>query len=106
MWEVPKTPKLGLEHMKSIPEMSFDALSREMKRFQEGLSDEMEVGIFANGAGLPLHVENVRMSGQMVIFHGVDGEGRQARIIQHYTQVSVQMVAVKKLQAEARRIGF
>lgn len=95
-----------LPEIKSIPEMSFDSLAKEIKRFQDALPNDMEVGIFANSVGLPLHVESVRKSGQMVVFDGVDGEGRQARIIQHYTQVSVQMVAVKKLEAEARRIGF
>jgi hypothetical protein len=92
--------------IKSIPEQAFEDLIEEIRRFQETLSDETEVGIFANGAGLPLHVESVRMANLMVVFDGVDGEGRQARIIQHYTQVSVQMVAVNKLQDEPRRIGF
>jgi hypothetical protein len=95
-----------LPEIKSIPEMSFDSLAKEIDRFQMLLPADMEVGIFANGAGLPLHVETVRMSGQMVVFDGVDGEGRQARIIQHYTQVGVQMVGVNKLEAKARRIGF
>jgi hypothetical protein len=36
----------------------------------------------------------------------VDEQDRQARIIQHYTQIRVQMVAVKKLGQQATRIGF
>lgn len=100
---IPRIPNIEI---KSVPEYAFEALTKEIKRFQKGLSADMEVGIAANGAGLTIHVESVRMSGQMVVFDGVDGEGRQARLIQHYTQVSVQMIAVNKLQAEARRIGF
>lgn len=46
------------------------------------------------------------MANLMVVFDGVDGEGRQALIIQHYTQVRVPMIAVNKLQAEAKSIGF
>jgi hypothetical protein len=97
---------LSVPQVKSIPVRSFRSLINEIKRFQACLSSETEVGIFANGAGLPLHVESVRRSGQMLIFEGVDSNGRQARIIQHYTQVSIQVVAVTKLQQEARRIGF
>jgi hypothetical protein len=79
---------------------------RELALFQEGLSEETEVGIFANGASIPMHVESVRLSNQLVVFNGVDGEGRPACIIQHYTQISVQMIAVRKLENEPRRIGF
>lgn len=106
MGVMPGLPRIPNIEIKSVPEYAFEALTKEIKRFQKGLSDEMEVGIIANGAGAPIHVESVRMSGQMVVFDGVDGEGRQARIIQHYTQVSVQMIAVNKLAEEARRIGF
>ena len=97
---------LSVRQVKSIPVKSFNSLVDEIKRFQEGLSSETEVGIFANGAGLPLHVESIRMSGQILIFDGVDSDSRHARIIQHYTQVSIQIVALNKLQPEARRIGF
>jgi hypothetical protein len=97
---------LSVPEVKSIPVKSFKSLVDELKRFQKGLSGEDEVGIFANGAGLPLHVETVRSSGQMVVFSGVDSSARRACIIQHYTQVSIQIVALKKLEPEPRRIGF
>lgn len=101
-----KVPKMNLPEIKSIPEYAYEALVREIERFQEALSDEMEVGIVANGAGLTIHVESLRFSGQMIVFSGVNSEGLQARLIQHYTQANVQMVAVKKLADEPRRIGF
>jgi hypothetical protein len=97
---------LSVPEVKSIPVKSFKSLVEELKRFQKGLSSEDEVGIFASGAGLPLHVEAIRNSGQMVIFSGVDSNARRACIIQHYTQVSIQIVALNKLQPVARRIGF
>ena len=95
-----------IPEIKSIPEHAFDALVAEMKRFESRLSDETELGIVANGAGLTIHVETLRFSGQMVVFDGVDGDGRASRLIQHYTQVNVQMVAVAKQQEQPRRIGF
>lgn len=98
---LPSTP-----YIKSIPESAFEALVEEMRHFQNALADDRELGIVANGAGLTLHVEQLRYSGQMIVFDGVDSEGRVASLIQHYTQVNVQMVAVEKLKAEANRIGF
>lgn len=91
---------------KSIPEMAFDSMKDEIASFQRGLSDEDEVGVVANGAGLIIHVRYVRLSGQMFVFDGVDGDQREARLIQHYTQVNVQMIAVKKLEDAPQRIGF
>lgn len=32
----------------------------------------------------------------MIVFTGTDSEDREARLIQHYTQINVQMIAVKK----------
>lgn len=42
----------------------------------------------------------------MFVFSGFDNFGRTARLIQHFTQVNVQMVAVDKLNETASRIGF
>lgn len=108
-FQMPKMPRLttsDLPEIKSIPEYAFDALVKEMRRFQDRLNDDVEVGIVANGAGLVIHVNSLRFSSQMIVFDGTDGEGRDARLIQHYTQVNVQMIAVPKLEDEPRRIGF
>lgn len=100
-------PPIGRKlHIPSVPEVAFEQLLKAMEDFQSNLSAEMEVGIVANGAGLILHVETVGRKGHMVAFNGTDSEGRVSALIQHYTQVNVQMVAVPKLDASARRIGF
>ena len=103
MPHIPKFTMPEIPEMKSIPEHAFDALVEEMRRFQNKLQDDVEVGIVANGAGLVIHVNSLRFSSQMIVF---DSEGRDARLIQHYTQVNVQMIAVPKLEEEPRRIGF
>ncbi|MCD2324757.1 hypothetical protein LQ953_12100 [Sphingomonas sp. IC-56] len=100
-FSIPEVPRL-----KSIPEHAFDALVLEIDRFQQRLTGEQEVGVVANGAGLIIHVGQLRFSGQMIVFDGVDGDGREARLIQHYTQANVQMIAVQKLADQPRRIGF
>lgn len=98
---IPKIPEI-----KSISEYAFDALVEEMSRFQSALADDVEVGIITNGAGQVIHVRQIRMRGQVVVFDGTDSDGRDARLIQHYTQVNVHMVAAKKLEAKPYRIGF
>ena len=42
----------------------------------------------------------------MIMFMGEHPDGRTFELIQHYSQVSVLMIAVKKISAEPRRIGF
>ncbi len=101
---LPSLPKL--EPIKSVPELAFSALAGQMDRFQDGLTADTEVGVIANGAGLILHVERVTYAGQMIVFSGTDSEGRRSTLIQHYSQINVQMIAVPKLNEEARRIGF
>mgnify|MGYP001319733274 CR=1 FL=1 len=99
-------PSFDLPKLKSIPEHSYDALVEEMERFQRTLGEGEEMGIVANGGGLVIHVEAVRYSGQMIVFSGVDPNGNDARLVQHYTQTNVQMISVSKLEDEPRRIGF
>lgn len=106
--EMPRLEPLmtSLPEIKTPPEAALEALLEQIKEFQEGLPDDMEVGIIANGGVLTLHVESIIPNWQIISFDGSDSEGRRARLIQHYTQINVQMVAVPKLTDEARRIGF
>lgn len=95
-----------IEMPKPIPEQAYEALIRQLRKFQKGLSEEMELGIVVGGAGGLIHVDSVRFGGHVIAFCGVDAEGREARLIQHYSQLNVLMVAVPKLALQPRRIGF
>lgn len=99
-------PTFKIPEVKAVFQYAFDALVSEMKHFQAALSDEMELGILANGGGLVIHVESLRCSGQMFVFDGVNSDGHASRLIQHFSQANVQMIAVPKLQEQPRRIGF
>ncbi|HWU80366.1 MAG TPA: hypothetical protein VN158_09920 [Caulobacter sp.] len=99
-------PTFNMPEIKPAFEYAFDALVAEMKKFQARLSDDFELGIVANGAGLIIHVESLRFSGQMFVFDGVNANGETSRLIQHFTQANIQMIAVPKLQDKPRRIGF
>lgn len=70
------------------------------------LGEDEELGIVADGAGSVIHVETLTRSDQMFTVDGTDSEGRFARLIMHYTQTRLHLVAVPKLADNARRIGF
>lgn len=92
--------------VKSVPEYAYEALARQVADFQDNLTPDQEVGISVSGSDSVVHVRSIRQAGQMVVFDGVDNQSRPARLIQHYTQVNVQMIAVDKLHERANRIGF
>lgn len=102
----PNLPTFRMPIVKSIPEVAWEALQREVAEFQSLLTSDQEVGVVVNGATSVIHVSTLRRSGQMVVFDGVDNAGRTARLIQHFSQVNVQMIAVDAIAEQARRIGF
>ena len=42
----------------------------------------------------------------MISFFGVDGQGQSVQLLQHVSQLSVLLVAVKRTGPEPRRVGF
>ena len=97
---------MHIPEMKSIPEIAYDSLMARISDFQRRLADDEELGVVAYAGASILHVESVSRDGHMISFDGSDDQDRYSRIIQHYSQVAVQLVAVPKLRKEARRIGF
>lgn len=87
-------------------QLAFQSLVKEVEGFERGLSSDREVGISVSGTENVIHIRAIRHSGQMIVFEGIDTQGRDACLIQHYTQVHVQMVAADKIGEEAKRIGF
>ena len=77
--------------------------------FESGLSDEEEVGGRAAQFGdeVVFHIEGMGCyAPDLLCIFGVDGEGNRMQLLQHYTQVNILLVAVRKTQEVARRIGF
>ena len=59
------------------------------------------------GRQVTLHVHRVGYSTPAIItFDGVTEEGERVQLIQHVSQLSFLLVAVKKLESQPRRIGF
>lgn len=95
-----------LPRMKSLPEFTYDSLVDEMAHFQNDLGPDEEFGIFPGGGQTIIHTTSVRLSGQLIVFKGTDANGNSARLVQHHSQIAVQMVAVPKLGDQPQRIGF
>lgn len=87
-----------------------ERLVHQIIEFEKGLGAHHEVGgRFVEGPGSePLHITNLASWGpDMILFIGQFPDGRRFELIQHYSQVSVLLVAVPKASnEEPRRIGF
>lgn len=85
-------------------------LVNQIVAFEKNLGPDHEIGgRFVEGPNSePLHITNVASWGpDMILFIGQFPDGRRFELIQHYSQVSVLLVAVPKMTDEApRRIGF
>ncbi len=84
-------------------------LVHQILEFEKNLSKDHELGgRFVGGpSNEPLHITNVASWGpDMIVFMGQLPDGKKFELLQHYSQVSVLLVAVPKMKDEPRRIGF
>lgn len=87
----------------------FDRLASYIKQFESRLDEEHEVGarLVSFGANLTFHIEDMGYFGpDMIVFYGKNESGEPVQLIQHTSQLSVLLVAVRKQQERPRRIGF
>ena len=81
----------------------------QIMEFEKNLGPDHEIGgRFVEGPNNEsLHITNVASWGpDMILFMGEWPDGRRFELLQHYSQVSVLLTAVKKQNDEPRRIGF
>ncbi len=84
-------------------------LVNQILEFEKNLGHDHEIGgRFVQGPNSePLHISNVASwAPDMILFIGEYPDGRRFELIQHYSQVSVLLVALPKKTEEPRRIGF
>ncbi len=84
-------------------------LVHQILEFEKNLGPDHEVGgRFVEGPNAEvLHINNVASwAPDMIVFMGQYADGRKFELLQHYSQVSVLLVAVPKQTKEPRRIGF
>jgi hypothetical protein len=106
---VVETPAKGGEPPYNPAAWMHERIARQIIDFEKNLDPDHELGgRFVEGpSNDSLHIENVANWGpDMIIFMGQFPDGRKFELIQHYSQVSVLLVAVKKMNRKPRRIGF
>ena len=87
----------------------FDRLVTYIKQFESRLDEEHEIGarLVSFGANLTFHIEDMGYFGpDMIVFYGRNEKGEPVQLLQHTSQLSVLLVAVRKQDARPRRIGF
>lgn len=100
----------GVRMRENPAEWAFVRLSKLIEDFEKSIDKDEEIG--ARIVGLPgdgtMQIEDVGFWGpDFILFLGRNADGKPVRLIQHYTQISVVLNAVKKPEErEARRIGF
>ncbi|WP_319796562.1 hypothetical protein [Nitrobacter sp.] len=84
-----------------------ERLKAQLKIFQRKISDDAEVGIMVAGNAGTFHLRQISVSNpDMLIFDGIDQDGRTMQLFQHHSQLSVMLVEVPKIEDQPYRIGF
>ena len=91
----------------------FDRLIDQVRVFEEGLTDDEELGGHLTSFGTSLLIRVFKISFDdpfFIVFNGEieGGDGSQVSLVQHCNQLNVLFTAVKKIDDSAppRRIGF
>jgi|SRR5665213_2495886 len=90
-------------------EWSYKKLMKHFKTFEDGLDNDHEIGarLVSFGQAVTFHIESMGYDGPNIIsFYGISENGESVQLIQHVSQLSVLLVALKKLKDKPRRIGF
>jgi hypothetical protein len=106
---VVETPGVPAEKPYDPSAWMHERIVRQIVDFEKKLGPDHEVGgRFVEGPNNEgLHITNVASWGpDMILFMGEWPDGRKFELMQHYSQVSVLLIAVKKMNDEPRRIGF
>ena len=87
----------------------YERIVRSISDFEKDLDPDQEIGarLVSFGSDVTFHIEDVSFWGpDMIIFEGFSADGKKVRLLQHVSQLSVLLLATKKIHEKARRIGF
>lgn len=97
-------------HLRNNPVIEVcQAIKNYVETFESELDEEHEIGIrLASFGGVVIfHAEQIGFSKPNVItFYGITEEGDKVQLIQHVSQLSLLLKAVKKREEKPNRIGF
>jgi hypothetical protein len=86
-----------------------ERIARSIKTFEDDLDEEHEIGarLVNFGTNVTIHIIDVGYWGPDIIkFYGFDAIGSKVELIQHVSQLSMLLVAVRKVHESPKRIGF
>lgn len=87
----------------------FDFLIKRVREFEADLKQDEEIGLqLANfGVASQLHIRAIGyFNPNLVEFRGVNSDGHVVALVQHISQLSFLLIAVKPIKEEPYRIGF
>ena len=90
-------------------EWMHERIVRSIDDFEKKLDQDHEIGarLVNFGSNTTFHIEDVGYWGpDIIIFYGKAQDGNSVELLQHISQLSVLLVALKKVHEEPRRIGF
>jgi hypothetical protein len=90
-------------------EQAFESLTNQIRIFERALTGSEAVGamLASFGQSVLLQVHTVSRAGQFVCMEGINSNGDEARLVQHFTQVSLMLTKIKVAPEKPRRpIGF
>ncbi|HEY6873080.1 MAG TPA: DUF6173 family protein [Geobacteraceae bacterium] len=88
---------------------TYKRLAEYINDFESDLDEEHEIGarLVSFGSTVVFHIENIGYYGPDIIsFDGINDKGEKVQLIQNISQLSVLLVAMKKIGENPRRIGF
>ena len=86
-----------------------ERIVRSINDFEADLDQDHEVGarLVTFGVDVTIHIDDVGYWGpDIIIFHGVNQDRKRVQLLQHISQLSVLLIAVDKIEKQARRIGY
>ena len=98
-------PQTG-EEMNASTTDAYEKLTEIMAAFQARLDADHEVGAYIINSEIAIHIRSVRRDGMLVVFEGVDETGEELIVVQHFSQLNLQLVKLRKLKDDPVRIGF
>ena len=88
---------------------AYESLIEYIKDFEAVLDDDHEIGarLVSFGQVVTFHIVAISYDGPSIItFYGQTEAMEKVQLVQHVSQLSVLLIAVKKQQDKPRRIGF
>src|SRR6056297_2908924 len=87
----------------------YEHLVNRVAHFERTLNENEEIGLqLANfGLAAQLHIRQIGYQNPNLIeFHGLDPDRNEVTLVQHISQLSFMLIAVKPFKDEHYRIGF